>query len=789
MNSRDLCRELVRNVSLLAAVLGLAACGATEPGSGEEVGEVAEALLTSCPAGYPNNGGIVIVGTAASETLNGTSGGDCILGHGGNDIINGLGGHDYLIGGAGDDTLNGGIGNDVIVPETGNDTVFGGPDPDVVNSLVNSGGNDIIHGEDGADQLFGGNGNDQIFGEAGNDQIKGFPGDDLIDGGDGNDNIEGTSGADTITGGIGDDKVYGNDGDDTLNGGVGNDFLFGGNGSDVLNGEAGIDTLRGEVGIDNINGGADNDLIYGGSEGDVIHGDAGNDVAYGEDGADQLFGDDGDDRLAGGAGVDTLQGGLGNDLFDEGGDGGSVVGDAGNDAAIQAGSVNGSVGTDACTGQSCELTEPTPNCPGGCGVGRRCAREVSFCIACQSNSECPFGTECVPTLGCRARESDCSNGADDDADGAIDCQDTDCADSPACSPNGFGGGAGNWHGCVTSSAGGVSCWGRNNLCQLGFQSAGGSVPGAVAGITTAADVRLGSYNSCTLLDAGNVQCWGSSTTGVLGDNHVFTGDCTQTPQDVVGLAGASQLSVGAGHACAVVGGGIQCWGTNGHGQLGANSATVVHYAPVSVVGMTTAVQVSAGSQNTCAVLSNGTVQCWGRNHRGQLGIGVTGNPSSVPVAVTGLTNVAQVAVGQDFACARTFAGTVSCWGNNAFGELGNGTLGGTSTVPVTAGISSVISIQAGASHMCAIPQGGIVSCWGLNTDGQIGIGTTSAGEATPVATAPAVSAVALERGRAFSCGKSLTGVVSCWGDNLYGQIAADAPADHSTAFVKTGLPP
>jgi len=791
MKTMELCRVL-RGALFLGCLVSLSACGASQSGDGaENIGEVSEPLITSCPAGYPAPGGVTRIGTAAGETLTGTNFGDCIIGNGGNDIINGLGGNDYLVGGAGDDTINGGDGDDVIAPETGSNTVDGGNGNDTINAQLNSTGPNTIHGGAGNDVILGGSTDDQIFGDAGSDTIKGNGGNDTIDGGDDNDNIEGDAGDDTLTGGLGDDRLYGNDGNDHLNGGAGNDLFYGGNGDDIINGGDGDDQIHADAGNDSVSGGNGNDLIYGGTEADVIHGDAGNDVIYGEDGADQLFGDDGDDRIAGGAGVDAMQGGNGNDLFDEGGDGGSMIGDAGNDAAIQTATANGSVGTDACTGLSCELAPPAINCPSGCGSGRRCAREVSFCIFCQSDSECTGGKECVPTQGCKARESNCSNGTDDDGDGAIDCQDSDCTDSPACAAtaSGFGGGVGNWHGCVKSAAGGVSCWGRNNLCQLGFGAlAGGTTPGSVPGIATAGDVRIGSFNSCALLSGGGVQCWGSSSNGALGDGGVFTGDCTKNPVNVVGLAGVGQISVGAGHACALVGGAIKCWGANSTGQLGANSTNLSESTPVSVVGITTATQVSGGSQNTCALLADGTVRCWGRNHRGQLGNNTQGNPSSVPVPVSGLTNVAQIAVGQDYACARGFDGTVRCWGDNAVGQLGKGTVGSVALVPGPATISSVISIAAGASHMCAIVQGGSVSCWGLNTDGQIGIGTTSAAQPTPIATAPAVSAVSLEMGRLFSCAKDAAKVVRCWGDNLYGEIAADQPTDHKTAFAKVGLP-
>lgn len=789
---------------MLVVAFGLAGCGATDQGDGEEnVGELSQELITSCPAGWPSGGGQLFVGGPGNDTFMGTPFADCMIGHGGNDTLIGNAGSDYLVGGAGDDNIFGGDGDDVIAPETGNDTVFGGDGADTINSLNNSGGNDILHGDGGNDYILGGNGNDEVYGEAGNDLLKAGPGNDLVEGGDGNDNMEGGIGDDTMNGGIGDDKVYGQDGNDTLNGDVGTDFIFGGNGDDTINGGDGGDTLRGEAGIDTINGENDNDAIYGGTEGDILHGNAGNDHLYGEDGNDQLFGDAGDDRLIGGAGLDTIQGGLGNDLVNESGGGGNVTGDAGNDAIAQTTTANGSLGTDACTGLSCELAEPPITCSvaNQCGAGRRCATEVNFCIYCQSDSECAGGATCVPTLGCRVQE-DCTNAIDDDGDGAVDCTDLDCQEVTACKTTqiGFGGGPGSWHGCVKSSTGTPWCWGRNHCGQLGFNGADGSAPAASAGVTTATDVKGGSANSCVLLATGAVQCWGSSSYGALGDAGAFTGQCTKAPQDVLAaggmsglLTGATQLTVGASHGCALIGspGSITCWGGNTEAQLGDGTG-VNRPTPVSVLNITTALQVSGGSQNTCAVLANGTVQCWGRNHRGQLGTGSPGTTSNGnPVTVVGISNAAQVATGQDFACARTFAGGVQCWGDNQRGELGNGVVTATRiTTPVTANLGApAVSIAAGAFHMCAILQGGAVSCWGLNADGQVGIGVISATQATPVATSPLQSAVSLEMGRDFTCAKALNGTVTCWGDNRYGQIGnTDVGTDHPTPTTKTGLP-
>ena len=98
------------------------------------------------------------------------------------------------------------------------------------------------------------------------------------------------------------------------------------------------------------------------------------------------------------------------------------------------------------------------------------------------------------------------------------------------------------------------------------------------------------------------------------------------------LAPGAYISVAAGanHSCCLlVTGDVQCWGSNGNGQLGNNS-TVNSATPVSVSGLTTATQVSAGQSHTCALLASGGVQCWGHNGNGQLGDERGGTSALVP---------------------------------------------------------------------------------------------------------------------------------------------------------------
>ncbi len=241
-----------------------------------------------------------------------------------------------------------------------------------------------------------------------------------------------------------------------------------------------------------------------------------------------------------------------------------------------------------------------------------------------------------------------------------------------------GGGISNASVCALTTGGSVSCWGSNSSDQLGSSTVSTSPsPIPVSGLTgTVKAISVGGSSACAILTGGMVKCWGGDSNGQLGPNGSIG---SSSPSPVMALSGgATAISVGWTHACAVVNGSAECWGGNSYGELGNNTTQSYSYSPAIVTGLasgfTTA--IAAGNQSSCAVV-NGNVWCWGNNQSGQLGNGTMGTQyaSSVPVQVTGLAGPAvSVSIGGNgTACAALAAGGMQCWGDNNYGQLGIGT--------------------------------------------------------------------------------------------------------------------
>ncbi len=198
----------------------------------------------------------------------------------------------------------------------------------------------------------------------------------------------------------------------------------------------------------------------------------------------------------------------------------------------------------------------------------------------------------------------------------------------------------------------------------------------------------------------------------------------------------------------------------------------------SARGRTHAQVLAVGGDHSCAVTTDGGMTRWGQNGYGQLGDGTTIDRHTA-VDVTGLTSgVTAAAAGVFHTCALMSGGGVKCWGWNTRGALGNGTTTERDTPGDVKGLTSGAgAVAAGYSHTCAVMTGGGLKCWGSNSEGQLGDGTTT-DRHTPVDVAGLASTVeAVTGGFAHTCALTTGGGVQCWGRNDSGQLG-----DGTTTF-------
>ncbi len=208
-------------------------------------------------------------------------------------------------------------------------------------------------------------------------------------------------------------------------------------------------------------------------------------------------------------------------------------------------------------------------------------------------------------------------------------------------------------------------------------------------------------------------------------------------------------------------------------------------------------RIAAGSNgHSCGLDATGKAYCWGNNDSGQLGNGTTGGQSNVPVAVSnaasGAVQFSNITVGDIFTCGLSVDGTAYCWGSNFEGRLGDNSLND-SNIPVL--VSNPVSgqkyatISASSTHACMTSvSSNLAYCWGGNSLGQLGVPNTTLTSNVPLAVSGAQSFVSISAGSEFTCGVAPNFSAYCWGNNDSGQLGNNDPThtDSSTPVLVNG---
>ncbi len=296
---------------------------------------------------------------------------------------------------------------------------------------------------------------------------------------------------------------------------------------------------------------------------------------------------------------------------------------------------------------------------------------------------------------------------------------------------------------------------RSHLCwgERGFQISGdlpidryAPMPEPTFDGVTLADAQS---HACWIEDGGAVICIGRANAGQLGHGVrmpstmpvAATRESDETP-----ITGALEIVTGTfgGNSCARTATELLCWGTNDRGQLGdgvmdhpdeeddCGSDTTASdcslRAVVTDIDATMIAELGMGFDHTCARMTDGTVQCWGGNAYGQLGNG-TNDPSFVPAAVPGVSDVVALSVAGYNTCVLLGDGRVQCWGQAHLGQVGDGAMDHDLTScevdcqrsPVFVdGLDDAVVLHSGFSHSCAITETNAIMCWGDNDRFQLG---------------------------------------------------------------------
>jgi alpha-tubulin suppressor-like RCC1 family protein len=330
--------------------------------------------------------------------------------------------------------------------------------------------------------------------------------------------------------------------------------------------------------------------------------------------------------------------------------------------------------------------------------------------------------------------------------------------------------------CALFSDGSTQCWGANfgGIDEnLGLDRL---EPVRVLTASCIVDVAVGASHSCALMEDGKVRCWGDGFGGALGDGSMQAGFGVATAAP---LEPARAIFAGSAQSAAISRSGeLFTWGRD-------VGLTAIQLVPTRVPGLTNVENVMLGPQASCAV-ANHRLYCWGDDFYGQLGDGsmtLSRTLRSIPFSA----DVLSVGIGYSFACALLVNGEVWCWGKrNSEGQLGDDSTVGhfpPQKVPITA---FATQLAVGIGHTCVLYEDGRVACWGGADVGALGTGKFFANSPTPEPMLGVANAIQVVAGGLTTCVLTADHEVFCCGQ---GVVNGDGTGEDRSTPVKVKFAP
>jgi alpha-tubulin suppressor-like RCC1 family protein len=461
-------------------------------------------------------------------------------------------------------------------------------------------------------------------------------------------------------------------------------------------------------------------------------------------------------------------------------------------------------------GNKCRECEPTKdklawsNIENGtsCGNNAECLDGTCTCVnetcvetCCDAGQVCNEGACCAPQCdgkecgddGCGGSCGECTGPQEECVVGQCQCQ--PACDNKQCGDDGCGGDCGicdDDNDCTEDT-----CVPESGLCESQNLADGTVCISDGLCNPICADGTCTDNTQLEECDGIDNNCKKAIDEGELCDDNVqctqdiCEGDkgCSHVPQD----EGCDDDNPCTVDLCVP---GVGC--NNEPGNVGMCGDSDICHAGACVSLASVGGLISAGFHSSCAVKADGTLVCWGDNEYGQLGNG-TLTPSPSPVAVWGLSGVVSVASGQLFSCAATSSGEAYCWGQG--GSLGNGQSEQVSVPVEVVGPSDVAEVVAGDFYACARTSSGEVWCWGSNPFGELGNGNFGGhnldpnkvnviGTSTPLS---GVVAIAAAGHGGHTCVVKADGTVWCWGYNGQSQLGDSSKENKNHPTLVSGI--